>query len=320
MEAVTNQVNNQLVSVILPVFNCAKYIKKSIYSILSQTHSKIELIIVNDGSTDNTDEIIKTFSDNRIKYISKRVNIGKVAAVNQALNYVTGDFIAMQDADDWSEPNRISEQLKLMNSHPNIVVSFTGYNLIGYNKHGAKVRETDKDLRNEFLHLGFSKPGDILIPTSCATMMVRVEVIKKIGGYSTFFSRRICEDIHWVSRILRFGGGATLQSNLYNYNYGREGSYTYDTQSNLNPSHLYGASLVRKVIELENQTNIKVETLTISEQLELELNACKDALAEKTLLFQTQFNNYKNSTAYKVGSFITFPFQIIRKILKKFIK
>lgn len=311
------ELNNELISVILPVYNCEPYISKSIESILSQAHANLELLILNDGSIDKTDNIIKEFSDPRIRYFSESKNIGKVMIVNKALEFVKGSYIAMQDADDWSEPNRLIKQLKFMNSSPNMVISFTGYNLIGANRHGFKVRETDAELKNEFINLAFKNPGDLFIPTHCATMMVRSDIIKKVGGYSPFFSRRICEDIHWISRILRMGNAGTVPSNLYNYTYGRKGSYTYDAHINLNPLHLYGVSLASKVIELENQTKIKLEELTHAEQLELELNACKEALVEKTLQSRKQLEIYESSTSYNIGKLITSPLQIIRKFLKK---
>lgn len=88
------------ISVILPVYNCEKYIKKAIESVLSQTLTDFELIIVNDGSTDGTLDIINEFRDNRITLINQK-NLGPGASRNRALKQVTGEYVMYLDADDW---------------------------------------------------------------------------------------------------------------------------------------------------------------------------------------------------------------------------
>ena len=88
------------ISVILPVYDCQDYIEKSITSVLNQSFSDFELIIVNDGSTDNTSEIISRFSDSRITIITQP-NHGPGAARNNALEIAEGDYIMFLDADDW---------------------------------------------------------------------------------------------------------------------------------------------------------------------------------------------------------------------------
>ena len=88
------------ISVILPVYNCQEYIEKSITSVLNQTFSDFELIIVNDGSTDNTSEIISQFTDSRVKIINQS-NQGPGASRNNALKIASGEYIMYLDADDW---------------------------------------------------------------------------------------------------------------------------------------------------------------------------------------------------------------------------
>ena len=94
------------ISVILPVFNCEKYIKKSVKSVLNQTFADFELIIVNDGSTDNTQNIINSFSDSRIKIITQE-NQGPGAARNIAFEMAEGDYIMYLDSDDWLSPDAL---------------------------------------------------------------------------------------------------------------------------------------------------------------------------------------------------------------------
>ncbi|HEM3443153.1 TPA: glycosyltransferase family 2 protein [Streptococcus suis] len=97
------------VSVIVPVFNAGIYLNQCIDSILQQTYSHIELILVNDGSTDNSAEICESYRqiDSRIRLVHKMPGSGVGAARNTALSMVTGDYILFVDNDDWLEPNYI---------------------------------------------------------------------------------------------------------------------------------------------------------------------------------------------------------------------
>jgi glycosyltransferase involved in cell wall biosynthesis len=106
-----------LVSIILPVFNCSSYLKESIDSILQQTYSNLEVIIINDGSTDNSDEIIKQYADKRIKYYQNQKNEGLVFTLNKGIDLAKGAYIARMDADDICLPERIALQVDFMQNH-----------------------------------------------------------------------------------------------------------------------------------------------------------------------------------------------------------
>ena len=103
------------ISVILPVYNVEKYIAKSIQSVLNQTHTDFELIVVIDGSKDNSEAIAKEFetTDKRVKVYTKP-NGGLSDARNYGLNIATGDFIYFLDSDDWIEPNLLEDNLKIL--------------------------------------------------------------------------------------------------------------------------------------------------------------------------------------------------------------
>jgi len=108
-----------LVSVITPFFNEEKYIKDSITSILSQTYENIELILINDNSTDTSLEICKSFNDSRISVFTKEDKIrGEASSRNLAIDLAKGNFIATQDADDISHPERIEKQLIKAQENP----------------------------------------------------------------------------------------------------------------------------------------------------------------------------------------------------------
>ena len=107
-----------LVSVVLPAYNAKKFIKKSVLSILDQTYSNIELIVINDGSTDETLKILKYLqkTDSRLIIIN-RENRGLVNSLNEGIAIARGAWVARMDADDISMPNRIERQLFYANSH-----------------------------------------------------------------------------------------------------------------------------------------------------------------------------------------------------------
>lgn len=111
------------VSVILPVYNCHRFVGSAIKSILNQTYPNLELIIINDGSTDESEQVIKSFTDSRIIYLSNEQNIGLINTLNKAISFATGDFIARMDADDIAHPLRIEKQLLFLTKtkHPSIV-------------------------------------------------------------------------------------------------------------------------------------------------------------------------------------------------------
>lgn len=114
--------NNPLISVILPAYNSDKFIKVAISSILNQTFTDFEFIIINDGSTDNTLQIINNFNDDRIVLINKQQNQGLIFSLNEGIKQAKGKYIARMDSDDESLPNRFSLQVDFFNDNPDIDV------------------------------------------------------------------------------------------------------------------------------------------------------------------------------------------------------
>ena len=119
---------SELVSVVMPSYNTAEYIREAIQSVLSQTYTDLELIIVDDCSTDNTDEIVSTFKDDRIKYLKNEKNSGAAVSRNYALREAKGKWIAFLDSDDIWLPEKLERQLKYMKEH-NYSFTFTDYKI-----------------------------------------------------------------------------------------------------------------------------------------------------------------------------------------------
>lgn len=129
---------DSLVSIIIPVYNAGLYLRQSVESIINQTYKKIEIVIVDDGSTDNCISTIRGIEDSRIS-IYQQQNQGKANALNKALKFISGEYFALQDADDLSYPTRIYELLKVMNNNMNVATVFSGYDLIINNKQMAPI-------------------------------------------------------------------------------------------------------------------------------------------------------------------------------------
>ena len=109
---------NPFISVLLPAYNAEKFLKESIDSILCQTYSNFELIIINDGSNDNTQTIIDAYDDSRIKCITNSQNKGLIDSLNEGILSCTGIYIIRMDADDISHIERFSEQINWFKDNP----------------------------------------------------------------------------------------------------------------------------------------------------------------------------------------------------------
>ncbi len=119
-----------LVSIIMPSYNTGKFIAKTIYSVLAQTYKNWELIIVDDCSTDDTDEVVERFlTDKRIKYLKNEHNFGAAVSRNRALREAKGKWIAFLDSDDLWMPRKLEWQIKFMKKH-GYHFSYTNYSEI----------------------------------------------------------------------------------------------------------------------------------------------------------------------------------------------
>lgn len=113
----TDEYTQPVVSVILPVYNAEQYLDVAIRSVLWQTYTNFELIILNDGSTDRSDEIIRQYNDKRIRY-SRQDNRGLIATLNTLIGQARGQYIARMDADDVSLPERLATQVHRFEQDP----------------------------------------------------------------------------------------------------------------------------------------------------------------------------------------------------------
>ena len=120
-----------LVSVIMPVYNGEKYVKEAIESILNQTYKNFEFIIIDDCSTDTTPEILRSFSDSRIRSVTNEYNLRIAKSLNIGMEIARGKYIARMDADDISYPDRLYKQVDFLEKNPEIGMVGTGIKLFG---------------------------------------------------------------------------------------------------------------------------------------------------------------------------------------------
>ena len=169
--------NVPAVSVILPVYNCEKFIGKAIQSVLQQTLSEFELIIINDGSNDNTEPIIHTFNDSRIVYLKNSGNMGLIYSLNKGIKEARGKYIARMDADDICLPERLAKQKIFLDQNKDIPVIASTIDFINDKEEKTGVWELD---RRTITPAQIKK---VILKQNCIahpTAMMRSEMIKEL--------------------------------------------------------------------------------------------------------------------------------------------
>ena len=166
--------NVPTVSVIIPTYNRAHLISRAIQSVLKQTYKDFEVIVIDDGSTDNTEYIIKQFQDkdNRIRYIKHKKNKGGAAARNTGIKAANAEYIAFQDSDDEWFPEKLEKQMKVLeNAPPEVGVVYTGFWRIDGNKKkytpALWITQKEGDVHKELLKGNFVTTQSIVTRKEC---------------------------------------------------------------------------------------------------------------------------------------------------------
>lgn len=188
---------NNLVTVLMPVFNSSRHLQNAIESILNQTYKNIEFIIINDGSRDNSEKIIKSYKDKRIRYFSNRENKGIVSALNTGLDKTRGKYIIRMDADDISRPDRIERQVEYMNRNPSVGVCGTWIEVFGNASYIWKPPVNDKEIRSM---LFFESP--LAHPSACIrSKLIKTYKIKYDLKYQYVEDYKLWIDLSKVSKL-----------------------------------------------------------------------------------------------------------------------
>lgn len=191
-----------LVSIIMPSYNTAPYIKQTIQSVLDQTYTNWELIIVDDCSTDNTNEVVDTIKDCRIHYLKNEKNSGAAISRNKALREAKGQWIAYLDSDDLWMPEKLEKQIKFMEEN-GCAFSYTNYEEIDVdgNKTGVKVTGPKKITKTGMFN--YCWPGCLTVMYDANKIgLIQIEDIKKNNDYAMWL--KVCRkaDCYLLDEIL----------------------------------------------------------------------------------------------------------------------
>lgn len=211
--------NNSLVSVILAVYNAERFLKESIESVLNQTHDNIQLIIVDDGSTDSTPDIVRSFDDSRIEFYQLPENRHIAYATNVGLRHVRGEYCAIIDGDDIWVSNKVEKQLKYLQMHPEHKGCFTWVDLIDENGDNinGKIPEvyelfaSKTASREEWLRFFFFHGNRLNNPSS----LICSETIEVIGDHNQFFIQ--VHDMDWWVRFTKRYSFGIIEEPLVKY-------------------------------------------------------------------------------------------------------
>lgn len=188
-----------LVSVIMPVFNSATYLRLAIDSILKQTYENIELLIVDDASTDNSIEIIKSFSSSKIRFFKNEKNIGVSATRNKMIDLLNGKYIALMDSDDISPNYRIEKQVDFLEKNSEYGLIGGHYERFSKGRFFKKRKIHKHSLFQEENQVKLNFLGSIAAPTA----MFRTSIIRKNNLYFDT-NLKIAEDYDFWRKIGSF--------------------------------------------------------------------------------------------------------------------
>ncbi len=262
---------NPLVSVIMPVYNGEKYIEEAIQSVINQTYSPIEIIVINDGSTDRTKDILEQYRD-RIIFRSQ-ANKGAAESLNYGVSLANGKYFARLDADDIALPDRIVKQVALLEKHAKTGICGSSamiINEVGDHICLQKMPLADIEIRWKSLFTS---------PFVSSSVMARMEIIKSYGvAHNPAFQP--AEDYGFWSDILKHGDGFNLEDTLVYYRV-----------------HQNSISTTKREIQQSNQVIIARENIKILLDKELSdfdvKNLCLltslDTKSYKTIKIDIQF-------------------------------
>jgi glycosyltransferase involved in cell wall biosynthesis len=204
--AIVTTLSNPKISVIMAVKDSEKYLREAIESVLQQTFTDFEFIIIDDYSTDSSAKIVLEYKDLRIKCIKNQSPLGLAKSLNIGLDIARGEYIARLDADDVCLPNRFEHQVRFLNEHPQIGVLGSGIRLID-------------DQGNTIYDVHFPTDHDVIKwqlcfhnPIAHPTVMMRLAVVKQADGYDPALIRSQDYDLWWRMSLI------SELANLYEIN------------------------------------------------------------------------------------------------------
>ncbi len=244
---------NPVVSVLMSVYNDDRFLKAAVESILAQTYADLEFVIVDDGSSDGTAEILRSFKDDRIKIAVSKRNWGLTASLNRGLRSCRGRFLARIDSDDIADPQRIRRQVDFLEKRAD--VGIVGSSRLLVDESGQIVGRSNPPTDD----LAIRWKSLLGNPFGHPTVMLRMELLKR---YRLQYDRsyRTAQDYELWTRLLRVTRGANLQEPLVHYRL-RNGSPRTDRTKQLDCHDRIAALAIRRLLPEFPLTDEQVRNL-----------------------------------------------------------
>lgn len=212
------------VTVLTTVYNGLPYLREAIESTLNQTYSDFVYLIIDDASTDESVECIKSYKDPRMRLVRNEHNLGTSDSINRGLSMIDTPYVVRLDQDDVSMPNRIEEQIDFLEKHPDISIVCSWEYMI--DSSGKKLREWKRNLRNYGDFIGFVLLG--LCPIWHPSITFRKEAMVNAGGFNAEYAR--AEDFEVTTRLAlkRFNAAVVPRFHLLQRQHNRRQSTMHD--------------------------------------------------------------------------------------------
>lgn len=252
-KAQTTAVHQPMVTVLMPVYNAEKYLAEAIESVLGQTYGDFEFLIINDGSTDTSADIIKGYTDDRIRYVINEENIALISTLNKGIAVAKGKYIARMDADDICESNRLETQIRFMEANTDVGVCGSWFQSIGGASNSiAKYPTTDFLIRYTALYQ---------CPFCHPTVMLRTSVLKE---HNLLYSKDYphAEDYEFWLQLSRVTKMANIPESLLQYRLHESNISKTESATQLNLS-----KKIRGLYFQESGVQVKDEELELFRRL-----------------------------------------------------
>ncbi len=246
------------ITVLMPVYNGEKYLSKAIESILNQSYKNFEFIIINDGSKDTTEKIIKSYNDSRIIYIKNEKNLGLITALNKGIELAKGNYIARMDADDISLPNRLKHQLEFMLINPEVGVCGCDYN-----QFSGSTKKHHRALRVHDEIFGFMLFNSSIIHPS---LLVKKAVLQNlIPVFDTNYKH--AEDFELWAKLIFITKFSAIQSTEFEYRLHKEQVTTVHKTEQINAANKVRKTILQKAGFLFSENELAIHCKIGSSQL-----------------------------------------------------
>jgi glycosyltransferase involved in cell wall biosynthesis len=243
-----------LVSIIIPTYNRARVIARTLQNVFNQTYDNLEIIVVDDGSTDETQAVLATFGD-RIRIVHQQ-NGGPGSARNRGIKEATGEIVAFQDSDDEWHPTKLARQVELLKKLGPSIPCCVCNAVFRSNVDSEPERETFDIamLRTEHEQGLWLNPAEVLATRPLffnQVVAVRRDALEKIGGFNP--ELRYLEDWDLALKLSMLGPWAFIRESLAYWNPGTDGSYTMRAERESLKLHQYANQLLAAAIPSASQ-------------------------------------------------------------------